>query len=69
MGLFLCVGEAERDGGRQLKILRILNNNVVVALNDEGKEIVLMGNGLGFQKKQGFKVDSDSIEKVFEIKN
>ncbi len=69
LGLFLCVGEAERDGGRQLKILRILNNNVVVALNDEGKEIVLMGNGLGFQKKQGFKVDSDSIEKVFEIKN
>ncbi|MGX7198075.1 PRD domain-containing protein [Enterococcus olivae] len=52
-----------------MKILRILNNNVVVALNDEGKEIVLMGNGLGFQKKPGFNVDPLKIEKVFEMQN
>lgn len=54
---------------RWLEILRILNNNVVVALNDDKKEVVLMGNGLGFQKKPGFQVDSSRIEKVFEIKN
>jgi beta-glucoside operon transcriptional antiterminator len=54
---------------RWLEILRILNNNVVVALNDDQKEVVLMGNGLGFQKKPGFQVDKSRIEKVFEIKN
>ncbi|WP_207941530.1 beta-glucoside operon transcriptional antiterminator [Enterococcus sp. DIV2402] len=52
-----------------MEILRILNNNVVVALNDDQKEVVLMGNGLGFQKKPGFQVDKSRIEKVFEIKN
>jgi beta-glucoside operon transcriptional antiterminator len=41
----------------------------VVALNDDQKEVVLMGNGLGFQKKPGFQVDKSRIEKVFEIKN
>lgn len=52
-----------------MKILRILNNNVVVALNDEEKEVVLMGNGLGFQKKPGFAIDPEKVEKVFEMKN
>jgi beta-glucoside operon transcriptional antiterminator len=54
---------------RWFEIIRILNNNVVVALNDDQKEVVLMGNGLGFQKKPGFQVDKSRIEKVFEIKN
>ncbi|MCD5002576.1 PRD domain-containing protein [Enterococcus saccharolyticus] len=50
-----------------MKILRILNNNVVIALNDEGEEVVLMGNGLGFQKKPGFEVDVLKVEKTFEM--
>lgn len=53
----------------RLKILRILNNNVVIALNDDGEELVLMGNGLGFQKKPGFEIDQTKVEKVFEVKD
>ncbi|WP_099223892.1 BglG family transcription antiterminator LicT [Listeria costaricensis] len=46
-------------------IKKILNNNVVVAENSGGKEIVVMGRGLAFQKKIGDIVDESCIEKTF----
>ncbi|MBL1229434.1 PRD domain-containing protein [Enterococcus sp. BWB1-3] len=52
-----------------MKILRILNNNVVIVLNEDNEEVILTGNGLGFQKKLGTEVDNSKIEKVFELKN
>ncbi|MCB5952606.1 PRD domain-containing protein [Enterococcus sp. BWT-B8] len=52
-----------------MKILRILNNNVVIVLNEDNEEVILTGNGLGFQKKPGTEVDNSKIEKVFELKN
>lgn len=45
----------------------MLNNNVVIALKDDGSELVLMGTGLGFQKKIGSHIDSHKIQKTFEI--
>lgn len=41
----------------------------MIALNDDGEELVLMGNGLGFQKKPGFEIDQTKVEKVFEVKD
>lgn len=52
-----------------LEIIRILNNNVVVAVDDDETEMVLMGNGLGFKRKIGETVDSDKVEKRFDLKN
>lgn len=51
-----------------MEIVRVLNNNVVIALNKEKQEIILMGNGLGYQKKPGSKVDMKKVEKTFELK-
>lgn len=34
-----------------MKITRIINNNVVGSVNESGKELVVMGKGIGFQKK------------------
>ncbi|MEY8446419.1 PRD domain-containing protein [Enterococcus ratti] len=48
-------------------ISKVLNNNVVVALNRKQEEIILMGNGLGFQKKAGDKVEPCKIEKTYTI--
>ena len=31
-----------------MKITRVINNNVVAAVDDESHELVLMGNGIGF---------------------
>lgn len=46
-------------------IKKILNNNVVVSVNDEEKEIIVMGCGIAFQKKNGDILNKDKIEKIF----
>ena len=47
---------------------KILNNNVVQAL-DNNVEYIVMGKGLGFQKKVGDLVDKEKIEKTFVLEN
>ena len=48
-----------------MKIKKVLNNNVVIAQNDN-EETILMGLGLGFGKKAGEVVEDKKIEKIFE---
>ncbi|MGX7150174.1 BglG family transcription antiterminator LicT [Enterococcus ureasiticus] len=52
-----------------MEILKILNNNVVIVRNEDNEEVILMGNGLGFQMKAGSEVDTAKIEKVFKLEN
>ncbi|TQJ30170.1 BglG family transcriptional antiterminator [Microbacterium sp. SLBN-146] len=44
---------------------RVLNNNVVVSIDDSGRERILMGRGLGFQLKPTDTIDPDRVEKTF----
>ncbi len=48
-----------------MKITRVINNNVIAAVDDQNHELVLMGNGIGFRKKLGEEVDPASVEKTF----
>lgn len=48
-----------------MKIVRVLNNNVVLATRDNGGEVVLTGWGLGFGKKAGQPVDKSKVKQVF----
>ena len=34
-----------------MKVIRVLNNNVVQAIGEDGKELVLMGKGIAFGKQ------------------
>ena len=52
-----------------MKIAKILNNNVAVVLGDNGKEQVVMGRGLAFQKRVGDELDAQQIEKVFALQS
>ncbi|GAA0180125.1 transcriptional antiterminator LicT [Clostridium sediminicola] len=52
-----------------MNIEKIFNNNVVVALNDKGQEIVVMGRGLGFKKRVGDLIEEGKIEKIFTLSN
>lgn len=44
---------------------KVLNNNVVISLDDSGRERVLMGRGLGFQLKPSDVIDPAKVEKTF----
>ncbi|WP_238915700.1 PRD domain-containing protein [Clostridium sp. YIM B02555] len=52
-----------------MKITRIINNNVICAVNVRRQELILLGSGIGFQKKKGDEVDEEKIEKEFFLKS
>ena len=52
-----------------MKIEKVINNNIVVSRDIDGNEIVVMGRGIGFQKKAGTEVSSKAVEKIFKIDN
>ncbi|MDN4128142.1 BglG family transcription antiterminator LicT [Pantoea ananatis] len=52
-----------------MKIAKIVNNNVVVVLDEHGREQVVMGRGLAFQKRVGEELDKQRVEKVFALQN
>ena len=49
-------------------ITKVFNNNAVIAKDTENREIVLMGCGIAFKKKNGDEVDKHLIEKTFILK-
>lgn len=52
-----------------MKIQKIINNNVISALDDRGNEIVAMGKGIGFQRKAGQEVPEAGVEKIFRLES
>ena len=49
------------------EITKTLNNNVIICTSDN-HEVVLIGKGIGFNKKVGMTLDdSASIEKVYKL--
>ncbi len=48
-------------------VQKLLNNNVVVAIDGDGRERVLMGRGIGFQLKHDGRVDPSKVEKTFVL--
>lgn len=47
----------------------IINNNVVSSRDDDGKEVVAMGKGIGFGRKKGDVLPEDEIDKIFTIED
>lgn len=50
-----------------MQIQKVLNNNVVIALDENGEETVLMGRGLAFGRRAGDQAPTDRIEKRFTL--
>lgn len=50
-----------------MEIIKVFNNNVVMVLGSDGQEAIVMGCGLGFQKKSGDSLDTQLIEKTFTL--
>lgn len=50
-------------------VSKVLNNNVLIAENDLYKEVVLIGKGIGFNKKKGEQLSQEVAEKIFVLKD
>jgi beta-glucoside operon transcriptional antiterminator len=52
-----------------MQINKVVNNNFVIVIDDNNREQVVMGLGIGFQKKRNDYLDPEKIEKVFSLSN
>ena len=52
-----------------MKIAKIINNNVVSTCDEEGREIIVMGRGVGFKAKEGSTIDEEKVEKIFRLES
>lgn len=50
---------------KKMRISKILNNNSAVVIDNDNKEVVVIGRGIAFHKKVGDTVNPASIEKKF----
>ena len=48
-----------------VKIQKIINNNVILIIDENGNEVVAMGRGIAFKKKAGEMIDESLIDKQF----
>lgn len=48
-----------------MELLRVFNNNVVLARDEAGREVVLTGRGVGFQMRPGDRVDPTRVVRTF----
>ena len=59
----------ERKDMDHIIIEKVINNNIISAYEKSGAEVIVMGRGIGFKKKQGEMVPADQISKIFRIKS
>lgn len=50
-----------------MKVGKVINNNVIAAIDLDGREVVVMGKGIGFQTKKDDYIPEELIEKVFKM--
>ena len=50
-----------------MRIKKIINNNVVCAIDKKGNEVIVSGRGIGFQKRKGGEIDPALVEKIYKL--
>lgn len=61
---FFCTNYAS-GGEIEMIIEKVLNNNVLLTKNQKGKEVIVMGRGISFNKVAGDYVDPAKVDKIF----
>ena len=52
-----------------MRVVKVLNTSVVLALDDNGAEVILMGKGIGFRKSIGETLQMNEKDKIFVLRN
>lgn len=51
-----------------MKIAKVLNNNVVTVIDEQQKELVIMGRGIAFKKTQAMRLKRGKSRKFSSLK-
>ena len=49
-----------------MKIDKVMNNNVVSSIDEDGQEIIVVGTGVGFQGKEGNQLMRRRFRRFFD---
>lgn len=52
-----------------VKVNKVINNNLIRSYDENHREVLVMGRGIGFKKKPGDIVDDSLVEKVYRIED
>ncbi|HEX3021529.1 MAG TPA: PRD domain-containing protein, partial [Lachnospiraceae bacterium] len=50
-------------------VKKVVNNNIVCSVDENGREIILRGLGIGFQKRVNDTIEPEKIEKIYRLDN
>ena len=56
-----------RGRAEDLRIKKVINNNILCVVDDRGGEMIVTGRGLGFKRKIGERVDPALFEKTYHM--
>lgn len=46
-------------------VQKVLNNSLVLSMDDDNREVIVMGKGIGFSSRPGDEIAPDKVEKLF----
>lgn len=52
-----------------MQAVKVFNNNAVSVIMPDGREAILVGNGLGFGRRPGDVIDKNRVSKVYYVQN
>lgn len=55
--------------GDSMHIIKILNNNAVQVINEHGDQVIIVGRGIGHDKKRGQTISIENSDEVFVMTN
>lgn len=50
-----------------MRVKKVINNNILCVVDDQGKELIVTGRGLGFQKSRGQRIDPAQVERAYRM--
>ncbi len=57
------------EGAENMRVKKVINNNILCVVDDKGSEMIVTGKGLGFQRKIGERVNPSLFEKTYHMEN
>lgn len=54
---------------KTMEVVKVLNNNVIIAAHPDYEEVVIIGKGIGFNRKAKDLIVADAVEKMFILTN
>lgn len=52
-----------------LRVKKIINNNMLCVIDDKGREMIVGGKGIGYQKRRGQQFDGNGIERTYRMES